>query len=995
MARTTKERKDRTSLLISVGLHVVLIAGVGYWAWKTGKLEQLGRRVLEWVRTEQKREQKVESRPVQPPPTAKLPPINQGLPAPASSGTRRAVAADAPAAAGDTFFQDMRRQAGGPSTGGPSGPAKAPEVKIAPPPLPKALTPAFRAAGPSTIKQLYVERAKQAAATESFGSEQISKSGVSDAGAIVNKVAGASIVEGKFAVIRGLSDRYVTTTLNGSEIPSADPYRRSASLDLFPAQIIDKVVVAKTFTPDQPGAYTGGGVNIVTKSFPERAFASVSLGGSYNTQATGNERFLTYDGGGLDWAGMDDGTRALPNSLAGKTLTVPPAPVTSGRPGEPEFAQRFADAAFLSQAAKALGPTSFGISREAPPPNQNLAVALGDTTHLFSRPLGVFVGLNYRRDFSFFEQGIARRFEPSQAGSFEISSDYSDTRSVDVVNWGGIVNLAYQWHPNHEVGFNFLYNQNAEDLARQQVGTAPNREPSAIFYQNRLHFTERNLNTCQLKGTDELPDLAHVRLDWLASLSRTSQDEPDVRFFNWVTKLGTPIVGDNVAPEPKQPTRYFRNLDEVNRNVKFDLTVPFRQWTWNEGELKLGFFHSASERTYLDRDFNYFAGYDQNNVPQPWNGNPSDWLTEANVGDYSYRTNTGRFQSVSFFWDRYFQVRESAYTAASEVPAGYVMLDVPAWDKLRLVGGVRAENTDLRVDSRSYLPSSITGLTTNSARLQQADLLPSAGLIYSLTSNLNVRLSYSQTIARPSFRELAAVRAYDPLLDVILEGSPLLRMTAVQNYDVRWEWFPRPGELLSISLFYKQLTDAIERRFITRDGEIVSFTNRPSATVYGLEFEGRKTLEFVDPLLRHFSLGGNLALIESETDLAPEELDSRRQVEPDVKPTRKLYDQSPYILNLDLSYDNPRSGTSATLLYNIAGPRITIAGIATPDVYEQPVPTLDFILSQRLGRHLSVRFTARNLLDPLIERTYGEAGKFLYSSYKKGMTFGLSANYDF
>jgi outer membrane receptor for Fe3+-dicitrate len=181
----------------------------------------------------------------------------------------------------------------------------------------------------SDIKQLLAERAKAAASVEAFGSEQISRSGVSDAGAVVTKIAGAMIAEGKFAVIRGLSERYVSTTLNGANLPSADPYRQSAPLDLFPAQVIDRVVVTKTYTPDQPGTSTGGGIDVVTKSFPERQFLTVSVGGEYNTQSTGNENFLTYNGGGLDWAGMDDGTRALPEELE----RIPPGQQLPANPG--------------------------------------------------------------------------------------------------------------------------------------------------------------------------------------------------------------------------------------------------------------------------------------------------------------------------------------------------------------------------------------------------------------------------------------------------------------------------------------------------------------------------------------------------------------------------------------------------------------------------------------------------------------------------------------
>ena len=723
MARRTTEKKDRTSIVISLVIHAIVIGAVAIWAWKTGKLEQMGRRVLEWVKTEKKQEQKEPSKPIQqkaqPP---KLPPINQGLSQPTSSGTRRAVAADAPAAVGETFFQDTRWPGTGtaaPATGAAAGgpPAK---VVVAPRPVP--LRPLLTPSAPSTIKQLLVERAKAAASTESFGAEQISRRGVSDAGAIVNKVAGASIVEGKFAVIRGLSDRYVTTTFNGAEIPSADPYRRSASLDLFPAQVIDKVVVAKTFTPDQQGAFTGGGIDISSKSFPDRPFFSLSLGGAYNTKATGNDQFLTYRGGGLDWAGTDDGSRALPERLNDLSVRPPPIILTTGARTGPDYAARIQQAELLNELTQILGPTQFAPDRETPPLNLNFALAMGDTTYLAGRPLGIFGSLNYKRDFSFYNDGVSRRYKPQSGGEFAISKDNVDALATDTVNWSGMATLAYHLLDNHDVSFNFLQNQNGSDYVRTQVGTQES-EPGATIFQNRLQFTERTLSTYQLRGTDRFPTLGDTQLDWLAVLSDTSQDEPDVRFFNFKSDGGAAATSASGLPDPADPTRYFRNLEEQNRNLKIDLTIPFRQWAYEEGRFKLGVFDSLSERSFQERQFYY------RDIVGSFDGDPNNYLRPDNLGYGIPRTNVSNGR-ISYDWQRYVQTYDSTYKAESGIQAAYGMLDVPVVKRVRLVGGVRLETTDLLVDSKSDIASGITGRRQNNSPLQQADLLPAAGLIF-------------------------------------------------------------------------------------------------------------------------------------------------------------------------------------------------------------------------------------------------------------------------
>jgi len=975
------KKKDRTGVWVSILVHVGAFAVILIILFTTKVGEDIRMRIIGAIRDTSK-----PPPPPPPPPSGRTAQKAADAPPPAAASSgRRSV--EAPASAGGGFAVGERTEKKAAETAAkPTVEQRAPP----PPPKPPPLRPFQFAPVKSDIKQLLQERQKEAASVEAIGSEQISKTGASDAGAIIKNISGATIVDGKYAVVRGLSDRYVTTTFNGAEIPSADPYRRAASLDLFPAQVIDKVVVAKTFTPDQQGAFTGGGINIVSKSFPDRPFANVSVGGSYNTQATGNDNFLTYKGGGLDWLGIDDGTRALPSSLEDLSVRPPPPIQSSGRRTDPNYNANIAQAELLNKLTKDLGTTQFAPDREAPPLNHNFAMAMGDTTRLFNRPLGVFGSLNYKRDYGFYEDGISRRYEPAGGFEFRVKRDNNDTLALDTVNWSGMATVAYQFLPDHEASFNFLHNQNGIDYVRQQVGVQTD-DPGSIYHQNRLQFTERTLDTYQLRGTDVFPDVGGIRLDWLAVKSQTSQGEPDARYFNYRENAGEFTTGSSGLPDPASPTRYFRDLDEDNRNLKLDLTIPFRQWHEQEGLLKLGVFDSKSERTFTERAFFY---------PTPDNqifdGNPNNFLNSGNLG-YTATTNTigpppllGR---VLYRWGRYIDTYDSTYDAESAIKATYFMLDFPVVPKVRLIGGLRLESTDISVDSMSDV--AIDGSHEGHAKIKQTDLLPAAGLVYSPRSDMNVRLHYSQTVARPSFRELDRYRSYDPILDVLQEANPNLAMSAAKNYDVRWEWFPRPGELLSLSFYYKQIDGAIER--IAKDilADSISFINREASTVWGVEAEARKSLEFLHRDLRNWSIGANFSWIESETELSEAEYDAKLDYVKDVERTRPLYDQSPYIFNVDLNYDNPRTGTSGSLILNGAGPRIAIASPIAEDIYENPPLTLDLLLSQRIGRHLAIKFSARNLLDPVNERTYGKNTDLIYSSYKRGRTYGLSLSYDF
>ncbi|MBN2505448.1 MAG: TonB-dependent receptor [Verrucomicrobia bacterium] len=1003
MARTPKTHKDRTGLVISLVFHVALVAGVLYWAAHTETGKELLKRYLEFVRSQREQRQELSEprRSDRPPPPPPPPPSSQlpkSLAPPVRSGTRRAVAADAPAAVGETFFVDTRAQTQGSSKTGPGAAPDAKRIEAPPPrkalPSPVPNLSIFKAPA-STISALLQERSQAAASVEAVSSEQISKSGVSDAADIISKVSGATVSDEGHAVIRGLTDRYSAATLNGAELPSSDPYRRSASLDMFPAKIIDRVAVTKTFTPDQPGSFTGGNINIVTKSFPDRPFFSLELGGSYNTQSSLNDEFLSYPGGATDWLAMDDGTRELPSALSPQNLKLPNVRSRVSYIGTTPSAsaqQQFAGNDNADALVKALGPAPFGPTPQTSPLNHSFSLAGGNTSHLFGRPIGVFFSLPYSHDYSFYDDGKVGRYQydRSKPGALEQVKGYTEVRGKEAINWSGTVNLAYQFSQDHELGFNFLFNQFAEDSARVRRGwdrMAGDQIGSTSQEQDRLQWIERNLTMYQLKGGHLFPSLKDLKFDWLATLTDTTQDEPDVRFFS--SRDGR--FGD-ANLDPQYPARFFRNLEENNVNLKFDFALPFSPLSWKAGALKFGLFDSTSERQYNERLFFYGADDEFLGV------GPNAFATPTSLGylrppatNITSRSTTVRYQWPTYLRDSF----DNTYQGDRTISAGYLMADLPVGERLRLIGGARYEKTEIEVVSRSTLPdaSSPDGRAITST-LDKAHLLPALSLVYGLTTNMNLRFSYGATLARPSFRELAPIRSYDPVLDVFLVGNNKLRMTEIQNYDVRWEFFPNPGELLSLGVFYKDLTDIIEKRYVTVVGDIVTFDNRDEAKVYGIELEARKNLGFIDPRLSRFSIGGNFSLIESEVDIPEEEQVILRGYGVN-KTTRPLSDQSPYILNFDLSYDNPRSGTSASLLLNLYGPRLVITSLNSPDLYEQTAPALDFIFSQRIGRNLRLKFSAKNLLNPAYQLTYGKNSKDIYTSYRKGTSFGLSMTYDF
>lgn len=816
---------------------------------------------------------------------------------------------------------------------------------------------------------LLLDRMQSSVSFDGLSSERMAQIGVGDAAEALAKVPGASLVGGKFAVVRGLSDRYTIATLNGGEIPSADPNRKAAQLDLFPSEMIDTVTVFKTFTPDQPGGFTGGAVNIKTKPFPEKFLFKTSVGTSYNTQSSLRSDYYSYTGGGLDWLGIDDGFRELPSIVDSAGPNGIPSPI--GNTQEKDL---------LAEMNRSFQGYDMAPRETDSPLNFDFSMSTGDTIQVADRDLGYFVGINYSSEYSFYDDGINARWEPSGVNTLRKVQDLQDTRGVYEVDWGTIASLAYRLSDGHEVDFLFMNVHSADDEARRQVGP----DTLSLLDTSTLHWTERNLSAFQLSGRHEFPDLLGWKAHWLASVSETEQDEPDLRFFAFYTFPFPDGSGEyyefNNNFSPSLPSRYFRNLNENNLNVKLDNSIPFSVLQDKEGEFKFGGNYSASERTFTERSLRY----NSQNGFQPFfsEGDPNTFLTYENLG----------YESGVF--PRYIENVPSnyRYNGEQEILAFYGMIDTPVWSIVRLTAGVRYEMTDLSVvTTGGELPM------PESAEIDQGDLLPAVALILGLKENLNLRFSYSETLARPTYREISAVPVFDYVGGDRIIGNPDLEMSSIQNFDVRAEWFPQPGEVLAASIFYKDIQQPIEQVIQSLGGDI-TYENKEQALVYGAEVEARRNLGFVDDSLSSLTLGVNFAWIISEVELTPVELQIKQNGFPDTDPERPLFDQSPYVGNADLTYSLEHTGTTATLAYSIFGRRLSIVSYDRPDIYEESFSSLDFILSQRLSQRWSLKFSAKNLLNEQVLRVYDfemDGEKPVYSSYRKGTKFGLSLSYTF
>lgn len=821
----------------------------------------------------------------------------------------------------------------------------------------------------NTEASLLKQREKSGTISDAVSIETLTRSGGGNAADAMLKVTGASVVSGRYVYIRGLGDRYSKAQLNGTALPSADPDKNTFQMDLIPANLLDNIVVTKSFSPEKPGDFSGGTIDIGTRSFPESFMLKVSGSSSYDGDVNFNHEYLTYPGGKTDWLGLDDGTRGVPGPIVGSQI-----PDISFAFTDPTDAHR------LDELSKSFNST-MAPTRKAPLLNQGYGFTVGNKTALAGRQFGYLASLSYNRKYSFYQNGEIGRYRlagnTDQANALTTDFRLNDNRGDNEVLWGGLLTTSYKLDHNNEISLNYIRAQSAESTARYLSGKFydGNLPENAVYETRVLKYVERVLNSVQLNGKHHLPGLAGMTFNWIGAYSKNNQDEPDLRFFSDHYEVSGSDTSYTIRPGIYTvPQRYFRNLDEDNLSLDLKFSLPLDQLISYNGKFDFGAFHAMKNRRFREKIYEY-----HNQDPNSYNGDPSEYFSNDNVGIID---STDGFYTFGNYIVDASELR-SNYDGDQNISAAFGMLDMPLARSVRMIGGVRYETTDMTIKTQDLQ-------TYGAGNLNNKDLLPSASLIFGLAQDVNLRAAYGRTLARPTFRELAPFPSWDFANGFFMIGNPDLKRTIIDNLDLRGEWYPRSGEIVAASVFYKGFDNPIERAIKNDNGEI-QYQNVPAATVYGLELELRKRLDFLSAALKDFNLSTNFALIHSAVDIPASELVVIRTYNPDAKNTRQLQGQSPYLVNIDLAYGNRGWGTLANLSFNVSGERLSEVSLGgTPDIFEQPRPELNFIINQQLLKQFGLRFSVKNMLDSPVSKVHHYKGTdYIYQQYSQGRAFGL------
>lgn len=814
----------------------------------------------------------------------------------------------------------------------------------------------YRSDGPSqTDEEALRKRSGAEGTTEELSGETIKRSGPTSAVDAVQMIPGASVQDGRDVYMRGLGDRYTKTILNGMEIPGLDPDRNTVQLDIFPAVLIDNISVFKTFTPNLTADFTGGLINIQTIDLPSKRTVFLKSSFGYNSNATFNNNFFKYEGGAIDFLGFDDGTRGLNLNPA---FTIP-------NPASNEVATTIATKSF-SKVMSTGEAFSFL--------NQSYSAAYGDQKEIKWKKdsnrrawrYGYNAVINYRNTNQLFEDVQFNEYiKNTDRKETELFQDRSARGSMAQNNvlWTALLSQGFRFERS-KFDVTVFHTQNGTTSAAQLRETNYDSN-QAILLKEGLQYTQRSVTNVNFGGFHKLDTANMWKLKWNVAPTYSRIADPDIRSTvveesDQVDANGDPIYlfDEAVGSEVR---RLYRSLTEYNLSGRFDIDYDYKtKKNALKSTIAFGGLNTFKSRSFDVYEYIFRMTGMSNVVPNDPNWFFQDeniWTPETGSGVYA----VGQLDSANI------------YQATQNISSVYGMHTLPIDSSFQITYGVRVER-----NVNHYTGKSNNGMIAynNQKVADTINILPSVNMVYKLTSKAkdaahfdrttNFRAAYTQTVARPSFREISISQIFDPIQGRRYLGNIDLKPTQIHNADLRWETFFGRSELVSASAFYKRFINPIEVVANVAAPNEFKPVNAGVADVYGVEFELRKMIGFRAPGQQHQQLmvGANMAYILSRIDMnqVKTEIGGVEFTEKEVRENnardgeviddyRQMYGQAPYVVNAFLNYRNDSLGFMVNVSYNVQGKKLAVIGIGiNPDVYEQPFHSLNLKMTKYIGQ---------------------------------------------
>ncbi|MCF7804708.1 MAG: carboxypeptidase-like regulatory domain-containing protein [Candidatus Marinimicrobia bacterium] len=851
---------------------------------------------------------------------------------------------------------------------------------------------------------LLTEQRNSSNVQDGISAAQMSRAGDSNAADALARVTGVSVIDGKTVQVRSLGERYTNTQMNGAPIPSPDPDKKTVPLNLFSSALLESITASKTFTPDLPGTFAGGSVNIKTKAYPDNRVFKFSLSAGNNFYGTDNIQYRQTDGGRYDFFGFDDGTRSMPASIP-DTIRLG---VYNGKLSESPLTRKEllgqygADFQTGYQSVSGLPgrPISLGASYgDRFNPNGNLEY-------------GFFSTLKFSNDYDY---TVADINEYSMNNDLTMSARLGKDRAQSEysTNLGASFSTGMELFNAHKIKFHHLYTHNSANEVTSEEGFAANFD-NGMFIKH--YFSEKSISTSTLSGSHQLGSPMHHRLEWSYTNATSRLSEPDTKRLNYREKQAFGAQDSTYFQMDTYSwsagTREFLSGDDNNASLDLNWEMSLNDRFNQPYKLKLGTRIQDNNREFERRSF--YHSYANKYSAGSWDPE----VTVVTDGQYGAALTDSNYFSVDADGNVTpgLIIREStqpsdAYSASEDLNAGFAMVEVPLGfglfqplNRVRFIGGARYETYQMNLQpydpvTNEPYKGNISGSDTLLSNINEVELLPSYNLIVALSEKSNLRLAYSHTVARPEFREIAPFEYREFYGEEPYVGFPFLKTTDIRNYDIRYEWFPRAGELLAATLFTKDFTNPIENSLIeVADGSYRTPQNARSASSWGAEFELRTKLGFIPQDYGVFEVQFNTTYsqTEVETDSVVTLFTGYQVRNTATAISRPLQGQSDLIMNASLNYRDLQ-GLSATMAYNTftKRPRSIGAG-GLPNEYEYPFHSLNLTVSKNIQK-FSIGFKAKNLLNSKVK--FGQiepATSELKTTkvYQPGQSISLGVSYN-
>ena len=807
---------------------------------------------------------------------------------------------------------------------------------------------------------------------DGLSAQSIKSSGASNIASAVKNVPGVSIQGGKYVYVRGLGDRYTKSILNGVDIPGLDPDRNTIQMDIFPTNILDNIIVVKSAAAEYPADFTGGVIDIVTKDFPTKANYTISTGFGYNPDMHFNDNYLNYSGSNTDFLGFDDGMRNIP---VNRYQVIPGT---------------FDNSTVLSNMTNVFNKELMAKQANSGA-NFNFGFTAGNQFDVGDDKLGYQLSFSYKNKTQFYDDRFDGTYMRDQNNSSvnelvgtRISEGVEGKNTVLLSSLAGIV---YK-RDNSKYKINFLHIRNGESSAglyNQQIAQAAGGSGFEPIKKDALLYTERSITNLLFEGNHSFDD-ANWKLNWKVSPTLSRVYDKDHR----ITPLQQSQNGNYfISPSAaSRPIRIWRNLQEISLVAKVDAVRKYN-FMDRPAKAKFGFNQTVKQRDFSIDDFQFeISG--QNIVAD---GNADNLLLSENI--WTPQTDQGSH----LVWGDLYEPANT-FDATQNISAGYLSNEFSVSEKLKAVVGLRAELFSAIYTGQNQ---AATEIFVDEKIIDKLDLFPSANFIYSLNDNSNLRVSYSRTTARPSFKEASKSQIFDPITNRLFIGNIDLEPSYISNFDIRTEFFGENSEMFAISGFYKDFKDPIELTFYESAPDQLTPRNLGNASVFGIEFEFRKSLGFLLNSLENLKFNINASYIESDLTMFEDEYNRRVNAARDgesIEKSRELQGQSPYLINAGFNYTDSEIGLQTGLFFNVQGETLEVVGTGiVPDVYTVPFNSLNFTFNKKLGeeKKSTVDIKVSNILNSKRKSVYQsyKASDKTFTQFNPGTEFSIGYSYNF